>query len=111
MPGARREIAESPFKQWLTRKRANMLAKAKTIVRVRVDVRPVTMDAKARTPAKAREAARPTEVNRRKHSNESLAIYFSSSCASRVRGPEFSKSYPRIRSQKRGRSFPLSVLT
>jgi hypothetical protein len=74
------------------------------------DVRPVTMDAKARTPAKAREAARPTEVNRRKHSNESLAIYFSSSCASRVRGPEFSKSDPRIRSQTRGRSFSLRVL-
>lgn len=87
-----------------------MRAKAKTIVRVKVDVRPVTTDAKARTPAKAREAARPTEANRRKHHNEPLSNYLSSSYGSRVRGPDFSNSGPRIRSQKRGRSFSLRVL-
>jgi hypothetical protein len=44
-------------------KRANMVAKGRTNVKVRAAVRRVTMAAKGRTPAKARGVALPKEVN------------------------------------------------
>jgi hypothetical protein len=51
----------SPFKLWLTLKRANMRAKVRTSVRARADARPATPVAKERTPAKARVVAQPTK--------------------------------------------------
>jgi hypothetical protein len=67
----------SPFRQWLTLKRANMRAKVRTNVRVRAGARPATPVAKERTPAKARVVAQPTELNRLKFSNQALAARLS----------------------------------
>jgi hypothetical protein len=63
-----------------------MIARAKAVVR------PVTPGARARTPAKAKEAAQLTEANRLKLSDEILAAYLSSSSNTVLRGPEFSDS-------------------
>jgi hypothetical protein len=76
----------------LTLKKANTRAKVKTIARARAVVRPVTPAARARTPAKAKEAAQLTEANRLKLSDEFLAAYLSSSSNTVLRGPEFSDS-------------------
>jgi hypothetical protein len=100
MQRARPAIPASPFKQWLTLKKANTRAKAKMIVRARADVRPATPVAKPRTLAKAREAVQLTEANRLKHNDKTLAAYFSGNCGSCVRGPEFSNSRPGIRNRR-----------
>ena len=73
MRRARRAIPASLSKQWLTLKKANTRAKVKTIARAKAAVRPVMPGARARTPAKAKEAAQPTEANRLKLSEEILA--------------------------------------
>jgi len=55
-------------------KRVNMRAKGKTIVRARAAARPATLVAKARTLAKVREAAPPTEANHLKRSDETAVV-------------------------------------
>jgi len=73
MQRVHRVILASPSKRWLTRKRANTRAKARTIVRARAAAKPATLVARARTLVKAREAAQLTEANRLKFSDEALA--------------------------------------
>jgi len=65
----------SPFRLWLTLKKANMRAKVRTSVRAKVGARPATAVAKARTPAREREAAQPTEASRPNYSNQALAAH------------------------------------
>src|SRR5260370_22455863 len=67
----------SPFRLWLTLKRANMRAKVRTSVRVRADARPATAVAKRKTPAKARVVAQPTEPSLLKFCNQVLAARLS----------------------------------
>src|SRR5580704_13398837 len=67
----------SPFKQWLTLKRANMRAKVRTNVRARAGARPAMPVAKERIPAKARVVVQPTELNRLKFSSEAIAARLS----------------------------------
>src|SRR4029077_9010086 len=77
MPRARPAMQASPFRRWLTPKKANMRAKVRTNVRARAGARPATPVAKERTPAKARAVAQPTELNRLKFSNQALAARLS----------------------------------
>src|SRR6516162_11123580 len=63
----------SPSTLWRTLRRRypNTRAKVRTSVRARVDARAEA--AQAKTPAKAREVAQPTEASRLNNSNQTLA--------------------------------------
>src|SRR5215471_4391319 len=65
----------SPFTRWptLRRRYPNTRAKVRTSVRARVDARAEA--AQAKTPAKAREVAQPTEASRLNSSNQALAAH------------------------------------
>src|SRR5260370_42639640 len=67
----------SPFRLWLTLKRANMRAKVRTSVKVRADARPATAVVKRRTPARARVVAQPTEPSHLNFSNQAIAARLS----------------------------------
>src|SRR6516164_8908246 len=65
----------SPSTLWLTLRRRypNTRAKVRTSVRARADARAEV--AQAKTPAKAREVAQPTEASRINNSNQTLAAH------------------------------------